>query len=150
MADSTPQNYDNHVVIPKKFLVIVIVMLVAAILATVGLLKTGTTVGTCCIGTAILLHALAAIYGMFIMRTYAVKLQDRIIRTEMRLRLATILPDDLAAPAEQLTTRQLVGLRFASDEEMPDLVRKVLDEKIEKADPIKKLIKDWQADYERV
>lgn len=150
MADATPQNYANHVVIPKKFLVIVVIMLLAAILATIGLLNTGSIVGTCCIGTAILIQSLSAIYGLFIMRNYAVRLQDRIIRTEMRLRLAEVLPDDLALPSKQLATKQLVGLRFASDAELPDLVRKVLDEKIEKADAIKKLITDWQGDYDRV
>ncbi len=150
MAESTPQNYDNHVLIPKTFLVVVLVFLVAAILATVGLVKTGTVVGTCCIGTAVLLNAFAAIYGLFVVRGYAVKLQDRIIRTEMRLRMAAILPEELGAAAKSLTTKQLIGLRFASDEELPDLTRKVLDDKIEKVDAIKKLVKNWQPDNERV
>lgn len=150
MAESTPQNYDNHVMIPKSFLVVVMVFLVAAILTTIGLVKTGTVVGTCCIGTAVLLNAVAAIFSLFILRNYAVKLQDRIIRTEMRLRLAAVLPDELAVAAKSLTTKQLIGLRFASDEELPDLTRTVLDDKIEKTDAIKKLVKNWQPDYERV
>lgn len=150
MAESAPQNYDNHVNIPKYFLCILFSTLVAAILSIVGLVFTGTVVGTCCIGTAVLIQALSIIVGFFILRSYAVGLQDRIIRIEMRLRLATILPDDLATAAKSLTKRQLIGLRFASDAEMSDLVRKVLDEKIEKADPIKKLVSDWQADNDRV
>ncbi len=150
MAESVPQNYDNHTVIPKSFLIVVVLFLAAAILATVGLVKTGTVTGTCCIGSAVLIHALSAIFGLFILRGYAVKLQDRIIRTEMRLRLTAILPDELALAAQNLTVKQLIGLRFASDEELPDLTRQVLDEKIEKADAIKKLVKDWQADNDRV
>jgi hypothetical protein len=150
MADSTPQNYGNHTVIPKSFLIVAVMFLISAILATIGLVKTGTVVGTCCIGTAVLLHALSAVFGLFIMRTYAVKLQDRIIRTEMRIRLAAVLPDELAAAAQDLTIPQLIGLRFASDEELPDLTRTVLDEKLAKADAIKKLVTNWQADHDRV
>ncbi len=150
MAEPTPQNYGNHVVIPTKLIIVTVLFLAAAVLATIGLVKTGTTVGTCCIGTAVLIQALASIYGFLIVRIYAVNLQDRIIRTEMRLRLATLLPEDLAAHAKSLTMKQLVGLRFASDEELPDLTRKVLDEKIEKADVIKKLINNWQADTDRI
>ena len=150
MPEPAPQNYDNHVFIPKKFLVVAVVFLITAILATVGLVNTGTILGTCFIGTALLIHALVSIYGLLMMRGYAVKLQDRIIRTEMRMRLAEILPEDLKEASKSLTIRQLIGLRFASDEEMADLVSKVLDEKIEKADPIKKLVTDWQADHDRV
>lgn len=150
MAESAPQNYDNHVVIPKTFLVIVVIFLAAAILATIGLVNTGTTLGSCCIGTAALIHALSAIYGLFVMRSYAVRLQDRIIRTEMGLRLAAILPEDLRNASKTLTMKQLIGLRFASDEELPDLTRKVIEEKIEKADAIKKLVTNWQADNARI
>jgi len=150
MAEPTPQNYDNHVVIPKAFIAVTVIFLAAAILATVGLVKAGTTLGTCCIGTAVVVHSLTAIYSLFMLRGYAVKLQDRIIRTEMRLRLAAVLPDDLAPVAHNLTMKQLIGLRFASDGELPDLTRKVLDEKIEKTDAIKKLVTNWQADNDRV
>jgi len=150
MADPAPQNYENHVVIPMKFIVVSLVFLVAAIMATAGLLMPGQTAGHCLIGTGLLLHALASVYGLLLMRTYATKLQDRIIRTEMRLRLAEVLPDELKAPAKKLTIKQLVGLRFASDDELPELTRRALDENLDKADAIKKLIKNWQADNYRV
>lgn len=150
MADPAPQNYSNHVLVPRSFIIASVLFLIAAILGTVGLVLTGSTAGTCLIGTAVVLHALTGVYGLLIVRGYAVKLQDRIIRTEMRLRLAETLPDELKAAATKLTIKQLVGLRFASDEELPDLARKVLDENIQKADAIKKLVTDWQGDYDRV
>lgn len=150
MAEPAPQNYENHVVVPMKLLVASLAMLAAAILATAGLIMPGTIAGQCLVGTAVLIHALAGVYGLLLARHYATKLQDRIIRTEMRLRLAEVLPDELKAPAKKLSVKQLVGLRFASDEELPELTRKVLDENIEKADAIKKLIQHWQADNYRV
>ncbi len=75
--------------------------------------------------------------------------QDRVIRLEMRLRLAGLLPADLQARIQELTVDQLVSLRFASDAELPGLTRKVLDDKITDRKSIKKLVKDWQADWMR-
>lgn len=150
MAEAAPQNYSNHVVFPTKLVVVTVILLVSAIMATAGLLMPNSTAGHCLMGTGLLLNSFAAIFGFLIVRTYAVTLQDRIIRTEMRLRLAEVLPEELKGPAKKLTVKQLVGLRFASDEELPDLARKVLDENIAKADAIKKLVNNWQADHHRV
>lgn len=150
MAEAAPQNYSNHVVFPTKLVIVTVIFLVSAIMATVGLLMPASTAGHCLMGTGLLLNSFAAIFGFLLVRTYAVTLQDRIIRTEMRLRLAEVLPEELKGPAKKLTVKQLVGLRFASDEEMPDLARKVLDENIAKADAIKKLVTNWQADHHRV
>lgn len=85
-----------------------------------------------------------------IVRLYATKLQDRIIRLEMRQRLAICLPDPLRGRIDELSPGQLIALRFASDAELPDLVRRVLDEHITKRDDIKQLIKSWTPDPLRV
>ena len=61
-----------------------------------------------------------------------------------------LLPEDLQGRINDFTPTQMVGLRFASDAELPDLARKVLDENITKATPIKKMVTDWQGDYFRV
>jgi hypothetical protein len=84
------------------------------------------------------------------MRNYAVTVQNRIVRLETRLRLERVLPPDLAGRVMELTLPQLVGLRFASDAELPDLVRKVLADHLATADEIKRLVKVWQADHLRV
>jgi len=93
--------------------------------------------------------AAAILTVAFLARTQALQAQNRLIRLEMRLRLQPLLPADLYARFNDLTVAQLVGLRFASDGEMTELVRTVLRDGTKQAD-IKKMIKDWQADYVRV
>jgi hypothetical protein len=82
-------------------------------------------------------------------RTHALKVQDRVIRLEERLRFEKVLPKDLAEKAVNLKTSQMIGLRFASDEELPDLVQRTLDGEFEKPKDIKLAIKDWRGDYLR-
>ena len=61
-----------------------------------------------------------------------------------------LLPADLKPRIGELTVAQLVALRFASDEELPALVRQVLDEKLTERKEIKKRVKSWRADHLRV
>lgn len=91
----------------------------------------------------------AAIALTLIARVYPLKLQDRIIRLEERLRLATLLEGPLKARIGELDERQLVGLRFASDAEVPALVKAALDEKLS-GEEIKKRIQSWRPDTFRV
>ncbi len=92
----------------------------------------------------------AALIALFVMaRNSVVTVQDRLIRLEMRLRLAGVLPADLCPRISEFTVPQLVSLRFACDTELPALARKVLDEKLSDRKAIKRLVKDWQADYLR-
>jgi Family of unknown function (DUF6526) len=87
---------------------------------------------------------------LFYARLFPLRVQDRIIRLEMRLRLASVLPPDLRARAGSLRTGPLVALRFASDAELPVLVRQVLDENLADRREIKRRIREWQADHLRV
>lgn len=82
-------------------------------------------------------------------RSFPVKVQDRVIRLEERLRLERLAPSDLKARISELTPEQLIALRFASDGELPGLARKVLDEKISGREDIKKLITSWRPDEVR-
>lgn len=82
-------------------------------------------------------------------RAFALRVQDRVIRLEMRLRLATALPEAQRARIPDLTPGQLVALRFASDAELPDLVTRVLRDNIQSRKAIKLMITDWQADHLR-
>ncbi|HYT69586.1 MAG TPA: DUF6526 family protein [Vicinamibacterales bacterium] len=99
--------------------------------------------------------AIAALLGMalvlmfFFARIFALRVQDRVIRLEMRLRMRELLPPDLIARIPEFTTAQLIALRFASDAELPALSRKVLEERLNDQKVIKQMIKDWQADYLR-
>lgn len=82
-------------------------------------------------------------------RMYALKAQDRIIRLEERERIAALVPEALRSRIGELTEGQLIGLRFASDGEIPALVQDALDKKLSCGD-IKKAIKNWRPDYFRV
>ena len=96
------------------------------------------------------LVAIALFFLAFLARVFAGSVQDRVIRLEERLRLERLLPDDLKRRTNEFSMRQLVGLRFASDEEVPDLATKVLDDNIEKEDDIKRQIKTWRPDLQRI
>ncbi len=95
-------------------------------------------------GPLAVLVAAALIVGLFCARIFPLAVQDRVIRQEMRARFAS-LPDDLRGRVGELNRGQVVGLRFAGDGELADLVREALDHGIS-GEQIKKQIKDWQAD----
>jgi hypothetical protein len=80
---------------------------------------------------------------------FALKVQDRVIRLEERLRCQRLLPADLQPRITEFAAGQLIALRFASDAELPALARKVLDEKLTERKAIKQLIKNWKPDYLR-
>lgn len=93
--------------------------------------------------------SLALLILSFKCRINDLKLQDRIIRLEERLRIASLLPADQHKHIPELTVRQLIALRFASDEELPTLVHKALTQNLEPK-AIKQNITHWRADNHRV
>jgi hypothetical protein len=97
----------------------------------------------------LILLATACLLLVFKVRTYSLKVQDRVIRLEERLRLAQLMPEPLRSRIPELTVDQLCGLRFASDAEVAKLAERALNEKLSRAD-IKKAIKTWRPDYWRV
>ena len=88
---------------------------------------------------------LGALYG----RLFALAVQDRLIRLEERLRYERVLSEELRWRADELTKDQFISLRFASDDELSALMKKVLDEKVTSRKTIKQLIKSWRPDYLR-
>jgi hypothetical protein len=95
------------------------------------------------------LVAAALFVGVGIARGMALKVQDRVIRLEERLRFERVLPVDMHARIGEFTIEQIVALRFASNAELPDLARKVLDEQMVDRKEIKKMIKTWRPDFAR-
>ena len=96
-----------------------------------------------------LLLAVGFLLLFFYARVFATTVQDRVIRLEMQLRLRHLLPADLQSCVDDLTHRQLIALRFASDGELPDLCRRVVNDKITDQKTIKRMIKNWKPDHLR-
>jgi hypothetical protein len=95
-----------------------------------------------------LLAAIWAVVATFKIRLYALKVQDRVIRLEERLRMHELFSDPLKSRIGEFTERQLIALRFASDAELPVLAEKALKGLNQKQ--IKAEIKTWRPDYFRV
>ena len=98
---------------------------------------------------AVLLAIALALLAWYV-RVFPLRAQDRVIRLEERHRLERLLPPDLRSRIGELSTGQVIALRFASDSEVADLTRVVLDQKITGQDDIKKKIRDWRADHLRM
>jgi hypothetical protein len=94
--------------------------------------------------------AIAIAVGIWTARAMALRAQDRIIRLEERIRLDRLLPPSLRERAAGLTTSQLIALRFAPDEEVPDLAKRVIDGELHSRADIKRAIRSWRADDLRV
>lgn len=119
-------------------------LLVNLVWALVQLVRAPSAGGLIHVGLVV-----AIILAAFYARAFAVRVQDRVIRLEERMRLAELLPADLRPRIGELGTGQLVALRFASDAEIPELVRRVLTEQIGDKASIKQLIRTWRPDCAR-
>jgi hypothetical protein len=97
----------------------------------------------------VFLASVAAAITIVKLRTYSLKVQDRVIRLEERLRLASLLSEPLRLRIPELTEVQLIALRFASDAGVSKLAEQALAEKLSQAE-IKKAIQTWRPDYWRV
>ena len=80
-----------------------------------------------------------------ISRMYIVRLQDRIIVLEMKVRCAEVLPAGQDARLAELTPKQIVALRFASDHELGELLDRAIREKLPPRE-IKRAVQRWRPD----
>jgi uncharacterized protein DUF6526 len=145
MAEKVPQNFSNHTRLDPPFHFFILpVFAITVLVAIVHLVRHLTLVSTW-----LVVLALAANAAVFKIRIYALKLQDRVIRLEERLRLAILLDKPLRAHMVELSEAQLVALRFASDAELPTLTARALSENLSNPE-IKKAITEWRPDYWRV
>ncbi len=140
------QNYSNHVKwVPTFHFFVMPILTLNLGWSIYRLIHLGFTWD----GLIQLLTAAALVLLMFNARLFALRVQDRVIRLEERQRMARLFTDDLKPRIGEFTPAQLVALRFASDEELPGLARKVLNDKLTDTKAIKQIVKNWRADYLR-
>jgi hypothetical protein len=142
----TEQNFANHGKFVPAYHFFAVPVLIVNFAWSMYRLK---TLGLSFEGIFGVLLAAALVVLAFLARVFALAVQDRLIRLEEKLRYERILPEELRWRADELTVGQFVSLRFASDEELPQLMQKVLDGKVTERKAIKQLIKNWKPDYLR-
>jgi hypothetical protein len=145
MAEQPPQTFENHVRRDPAFhffLAPLAIVLFGAAIAHAVRHPSSETIWMALMGLTVLC-------AVFLTRIYSLKVQNRVIRMEERLRLKELLPAPLVPRIGELTGGQLIALRFASDAEIPALVSRALDQKMAPPD-IKRAITNWRPDYHRV
>ena len=145
MAQQAPQTRRNHVRFDPMFHYFLapasIAVMVWAVIHLIRHPSTGAGILAC---VAFLLPILA-----LKARLYALRVQDRIIRLEERLRLAGLAPEAARTAGPALSEAQWIALRFASDVELPALAERAAREKLNNKQ-IKEAIGEWRPDYWRV
>ena len=139
------QTYANHARVVPGYHYVTSGLLLLLLVWAVWELATEPTVDRLMLLVLTLVVTLVGFYA----RTFALTVQDRVIRLEMHLRLARLLPADLQTRIADLTPKQLVALRFAGDAELAELVRAVLADGVTEPRAIKKMVRNWRPDYLR-
>jgi hypothetical protein len=141
-----PQNFANHTRWHPPFHFFVApVMLINVIWAVVVLVKNPDWNAAWWVVVSVALSVLA-----FLVRLNSLRVQDRLIRLEEKLRYQQLLPAPLVKQCDTLSPGQIVALRFAGDEELNGLVEAVVAGKLTRPKEIKQAIKNWRADTFRV
>lgn len=139
------QNYENHskmVMGFHGFTFLAIVALVVGLIIALALSNEATLYNS----SLLVLNALILLSLAFYLRSFALKAQDRAIRAEERLRYFILTGKPMS---NDLTTRQIIGLRFAADEEFVDLADRAISDRLSEKE-IKNAIKKWKPDTYRV
>ncbi|HLK63677.1 MAG TPA: DUF6526 family protein [Bryobacteraceae bacterium] len=145
MPNSTEQNFKNHAKLVPLFHFVALPILLVNTIWRLVQLKNGITFDS----IMEVLVAVALVAVALTARTFALTVQNRVIRLEMELRLAKLLPAAMQPRIGEFTIDQLIALRFASDAELPALAQQVLDEKLTSRADIKGRVKNWRADLLR-
>lgn len=145
MSENHPQNYASHRRFDPWFHFVAFGLLTFSLLAAfIHLLRQPGF-------TALweFLFSFGVLVLCFRVRVYALRVQDRVIRMEETIRMKALLPEAWHVRLRELSPGQFVGLRFASDEELPTLLQAALDEQLD-GEAIKKRIRIWRPDTFRV
>jgi hypothetical protein len=146
MSTNPPQHFKNHGRLdPPYHFFLSVVFLANVIVATVHAVHHAHN----WIAWWLVVISFAAFVALFKMRLYPLKVQDRVIRLEERLRLQALAPAEWHSQIYRLTESQLIGLRFAADDEVVELAKQALEHNLTRKQ-IKERIKSWRPDYFRV
>lgn len=139
------QNYENHAKMdPKYHIVLTLFAVITLILSITYIVQ---NIGSeLLLSLVILFMLITLILVAAILRLYALKVQDRVIREEENFRYYRLTGNLLD---KTLSHKQVIALRFASDEEFPELVERAKSENLEPKE-IKKAVQNWRADHHRV
>jgi hypothetical protein len=145
MSKSEPQNFKNHGKFDPPFHFFLAWIFLANVVVSIVY----ATHHFCFDSAWLVVLSIAAVVALLKMRLYSLKVQDRVIRLEERLRLQALAPAEWRPQIYRLTEDQLIGLRFASDGEVVELAKQALEQNL-KRKQIKERIRDWRADNWRV
>jgi hypothetical protein len=145
MAQRSPQNFENH----ARFLPAYHFVAFPLFVVNFGYALYRAAVDFSAAAGVGLALAIALVLLFLLSRMMGMTVQDRVIRLEERLRMRALLPADLQPRIGEFTVKQLVALRFAGDDELPALARKVIEGAIDDQKTIKKMVTRWRADYQR-
>lgn len=148
MANQKPQSFRNHASFDPWFHVVAFLILLANLILGIVFLIHGISKDPI-LASWIALVSFGLIVMLLKLRMYPLKVQDRIIRLEERLRLDALLSEPLRSRIHELTEDQLIGLRFASDSEIPSLVQLTLEKNLDRKQ-IKERIQNWRPDHWRI
>ncbi|MGA2570649.1 MAG: DUF6526 family protein [Terracidiphilus sp.] len=145
MSKQEPQNLKNHGRLDPPFHVVLFFVLVANLIVSIVYVVRHP----CFYSAWLVVLSLAVFIGFFRLRQYPMKVQDRVIRLEERLRLQALAPAEWHSQIYRLTEDQLIGLRFAADDEVVELAKQALEHNLNRKQ-IKERIRNWRADNLRV
>ncbi len=145
MAEKIPQTHANHARLDPGFHYLLAALVLTSFVLSVILLVRHPGIDS----VLLVLLVVAVLVAGGKARGYSLKVQDRVIRLEERLRLSLLLPAADRARIAELTESQLVALRFASDDELPVLAMRALNEGLTNKQ-IKASIGSWRPDIFRV
>jgi hypothetical protein len=148
MSKSSQQNLKNHGRIDPQFHYVTFFVLIAnLVFAVFHLIDHWKDTRVAC--AWFLFLSLMVFIPFFKLRTYPLRVQDRVIRLEERLRLQALAPAQWHPQIYRLTEDQLIGLRFAADDEVVELAKQALEHNLTRKQ-IKERIQDWRPDYFRI
>ena len=148
MSNPKPQSFSNHARLDPPYHIFTTLALLANLVIGVILLVVSLHTQLL-LGIWIVILSIVLFVIFIKLRTYPLKVQDRVIRLEERLRMDALLPEPLRKRIPELTEDQLEGLRFASDDELPELVAMTLEKNLDRKQ-IKERIQNWRPDHFRI